>query len=113
MSKKGKILMFIAVVLGIAYLIYSFTYWASANTVSADAEQIGAGIATMLVFPHLIMTTLAVIFNAIAFVMYHRGFALTSAILYAVAMVLFPAYFMFVIVQMILMFVAFARMKKS
>ena len=41
-----------------------------------------------------------------------RGFALTGAILYAVSMVLFPMYFFFVIVQMILSFVGFAKLKK-
>ena len=42
-----------------------------------------------------------------------RGFALVGAILYAVAMVLFIPYFMFVIVQMILSFVGFANLKKD
>ena len=41
------------------------------------------------------------------------AFALTAGILYAVAMVLFPVYFFFVIVQMILCFVAFAKMRKQ
>ena len=40
-----------------------------------------------------------------------RGFALTGAILYAVAMVMFPFYFFFVVVQMILSFVGFAKLK--
>ena len=39
--------------------------------------------------------------------------ALTAGILYAVAMVLFPMYFFFVVVEMILCFIAFARMKTS
>lgn len=42
-----------------------------------------------------------------------RAFALTAGILYAVAMVLFPMYFFFVVVEMILCFTAFARMKTS
>lgn len=41
-----------------------------------------------------------------------RGFALTGAILYTVALVLFPVYFMFVIVQMVLSYVGFAKLKK-
>ena len=41
-----------------------------------------------------------------------RGFALTGAILYTVALVLFPVYFMFVIVQMVLSYVGFATLKK-
>ena len=111
MKSKGKILMFIAAVLTIAYLIYSVSYWGTIET-GSDAEAVGAGIAAALVLPHLVVTVIAFIFNALGFIMHHRGFALTSAILYAVAAVLFPAYFMFVIVQMILMFVAFARIPK-
>ena len=43
--------------------------------------------------------------------MSRRGFALTGAILYTVAIVLFPLYFMFVIIQVILSFVGFAKMQ--
>lgn len=76
------------------------------------AEQIGAGIATVVVMPHLICTTLAVIFNGLGLFLRKRGFALTGAILYTVALVLFPVYFMFVIVEMILSYIGFAKMKK-
>jgi hypothetical protein len=41
-----------------------------------------------------------------------RGFALTGAILYAVSMVLFIPYFFFVLVQTILSFIGFAKLKK-
>ena len=41
------------------------------------------------------------------------AFALVAGILYAVAAVLFPAYFMFVIVEMVLSFVAYGLMKKA
>jgi len=41
-----------------------------------------------------------------------RGFALAGAILYSVAMVLFPMYFMFVIIEVILSFIGYARTPK-
>ena len=41
------------------------------------------------------------------------AFALVGAILYAVTLVLFIPYFMFVIVEMILSFVGFAQLKKA
>ena len=63
--------------------------------------------------PHLICTLIAVIFNALGLFLNKRGFALTGAILYSVAMVLFLAYFMFVIIEMILSYVGFAMMKKK
>lgn len=111
--KKNKLLL-VALVLGVAYLIYSIVYWGGANTSSTgDSAQAGAALATVLVMPHLALTVLAVIFNALGFFMSKRAFALTAGILYTVALVLFPPYFMFVIVQMILCFVAFAKMKKD
>lgn len=94
-------------------MIYSAYYWGGTAGNSANtAEQIGAGIATVLVMPHLVMTVLAVIFNALGLFMHKRGFALTGEILYTVALVLFPIYFMFVIVEMILSYIGFAKMKK-
>lgn len=113
-SAKPKIskCLLIAFILGVLYLIYSAFYWSGTAGSGADsAEQLGSSIATALVMPHLVMTVLAVIFNALGLFMRKRGFALTGAILYAVAMVLFPLYFMFVIIQMILSFVGFAKMK--
>lgn len=112
-KKKLNKLLLISFIIGVLYLIYSAFYWSGAATSGANtAEQIGAGIATALVMPHLVMTVLAVIFNALGLFMHKRGFALTGAILYTVAIVLFPVYFMFVIVEMILSYIGFAKMKK-
>ena len=110
--KKMSKLLLISLIIGIAYLFYSFNYWGGAADVTDTAEQIGAGIATILVLPHLIFTALAVIFNALGLFMKKRGFALTGAILYTVALVLFPMYFMFVIIEIIFSYIAFAKMKK-
>lgn len=114
-SEKPKMSkpLLIAFILGAVYLIYSIVYWNGAVGSGADtAEQVGSSIATALVMPHLVMSALAVIFNALGLFMKKRGFALTGAILYGVALALFPVYFMFVIIQMILSFIGFARMKK-
>ena len=84
--KKRSALLLIAGVLGILYLLYSV------NDGSGTAEAIGAGIATAIVFPHLICAGVAVIFNILAFFMRHQAFALVAGILYSVAMLLFPLY---------------------
>ena len=112
-KKKMSKLLFISLIIGVAYLIYSANYWGGAIDATAEtSEQIGAGIATALVMPHLIFTALAVLFNALGLFLKKRGFALTGAILYTVALVLFPMYFIFVIVEMIFSYIAFAKMKK-
>ena len=115
MKKKGKTLLLISMIIGIAYLIYSFYYWGGANasTAASDTEAIGTGLATVIVMPHLILTGIAVIFNVLAFFLYNRPFALVAGILYTVALAVFPPYFMFVIIEMILCYIAFAKMKKN
>lgn len=99
--------------ISLTVFLNSISYWTGANTGNTDtATAIGAGIATALVFPHLICAGLAVIFNILGWAMNHRGFALAGAILYAVAMILFPPYFMFVLLEVIFSFIGFARLKK-
>ena len=91
MKQKLSKTLLISFIIGVLYLIYSAVYWSGATANTADtAEQIGAGIATVVVMPHLICTAL-----------------------YTVALVLFPVYFMFVIVEMILSYIGFAKMKKA
>ncbi len=114
-KKKQKLNLFllISLIIGVLYLIYSACYWGGVNTTGGDtAEQIGSGIATAIVIPHLVCTALGVIFNALGLFLRSRGFALTGAILYTVAIFLFPIYFMFVIIEMILSYIGFAKMKK-
>ena len=111
-KKKLSILLLISLIIGTAYLIYSAVYWSgTAGSGSTGAEQLGTSIA--MATPHLICTLIAVIFNALGLFMRKRGFALTGAILYTVALVLFPVYFMFVIVEMILSYIGFAKMPKQ
>lgn len=111
---KKNVCLIIALVIGAAYLIYSMVYWSGATaTQSSSSAQAGAAIATVLVAPHLICTLVAVVFNALAAFMGKKAFALVAGILYAVAMVLFIAYFAFVLVEMILCFVGYAQLKKT
>lgn len=113
-SKKISICLFISFLIAAAYLIYSAFYWSDAfGSGASSAEQIGSAIATAMVMPHLVVFFIGFVFNLLGLSMNKRGFALTGGILYAVSIVLFPMYFMFVIIEMILSFVGFARMKKK
>lgn len=87
-QKLSKTLL-IALILGVAYAIYSIVYWSGAVSGGDSAEQVGGAIAATLVTPHLICTFIAVLFNALGLFMRKRGFALTGAILYTVAYVTF------------------------
>lgn len=112
MKNLNKCLL-VSFVLGVLYAVYVIMYFGGAIGGSSGAEQAGAAIATAIVLPHLICTVLAVIFNGLGLFLGKRGFALTGAILYTVAMVLFIPYFFFVIIQMILSYVGFAKLKKT
>lgn len=115
-SGKSKLLL-VALVLSALYMAYSAWYWfgggAAASVGSDSASQAGGVLAAAIVTPHLLLALLGLVFNALGFAMNKRGFALTAGILYAVSMVLFPMYFFFVLIQMILCFVAFAKMRKA
>ncbi|MGI6230594.1 MAG: hypothetical protein ACOYJL_06755 [Tractidigestivibacter sp.] len=114
MKKKINVCLLIALILGVLYLLYSAYYWGGANAGSStSSEQAGAALATVMVMPSLVIVLIAVIFNALGLFMRKAAFALVAGILYAVGMVLFIPYFMFVIVEMILSFVAYAQMKKD
>ena len=113
MRTKRSILLLIAALLGTAYSIYLALYFGGALFESTGTEQIGAGLATALVMPHMVFVWVAAIFNWIGFLCRFRWSALVAGILYATAMILFSMYFIFVIIEMILCFVAYATMKKT
>lgn len=116
MEDKNKLLL-VALALSALYMAYSAWYWfggGAASQLGTDsASQAGGALAAALVTPHLLLALLALVFNALGFTMGKAGFALAAGILYAVAMILFPPYFFFVIIQMVLCFVAFAKMLKQ
>ena len=114
MSKnKRSILALISLILGALYLVFIINYFFNAPGKAANStEAVGVGLAITIVLPHLISVAIAVLMNALGYFMHMRGFVLTGAILYTVAIALFPLYFMFVIIQAILSYIAFARMKK-
>ncbi len=110
---KRSILLLISAIIGTAYLIYLITYFSGTIATSEGTEALGAGIATVLVLPHMIMVGLAVIFSWLGWVIRARWAALTAGILYAVSILLMFIYALFVVVEMVLCFIAFAKMKKK
>lgn len=112
--KKRNVLLLVAAILGSAYLIYLVCYMAGAPVDTRDsAADAGTAIAMMMIMPYALLTGLAVIFNWIAWALSKRWAALTAGILYAVAILMMYIYFMFVVVEMVLCFVAFAQLGKK
>lgn len=112
--KKRNVLLLVAAILGSAYLIYLVSYMAAAPVSTGNsAADAGTAIAMMMIMPHAALTGLAVVFNWIGWGLNKRWAALTAGILYAVAIVMMFMYFMFVVVEMVLCFVAFAQLSKE
>ena len=110
--KKTNVCLLISFIIGLAYLVYSVVYWGGVTDASGE-EALGGTIALALVTPHLVCTGIAVIFNGLALFLRVPAFALVAGILYAVAIVLFVAYFMFVVIEMILSFIGYGQLKKA
>ncbi|MDO4198445.1 MAG: hypothetical protein Q4D13_05605 [Erysipelotrichaceae bacterium] len=109
---KRNVLLLISAIIGTIYGIYLIAYFTGAVSGSSGTEQAGAALAGVLVMPHMAMVWIALIFNWLGYIFKLRWAALVAGILYAVSMVLFFVYFMFVVVEMILCFIAYAKMKK-
>ncbi len=110
--KKSKLLL-AAAIIGTLYLIYLITYFTGGITSSEGAEALGAGLATALVTPHMVCVGIAALFNWLGWALKARWAALVAGIMYAVSMVCMFLYAIFVVLEMIFCFVAFAKMKKA
>ena len=112
-AQKSRLAL-IAMILGILYILGGIYYFIQVMLATTDAENVVVALFFVLISsimaPHFVCVLVAVIFNFLGWSMNSRGFILTAAILYAVSIILFPFYFMFVSAQMILLFIAFAKM---
>ncbi|MCC5427805.1 benzylsuccinate synthase [Clostridium botulinum] len=111
MFKKRSKAFFIGLIIVTIYLIYIISYFYGILGDGDTAEQIGSGLATALVTPHIVVLAISVMFGWLAFGLSSSGFALTASILYTVAGVMFIPYIFFVIPSIILGFVGYANQK--
>lgn len=100
--RTGRILLIISLVLMFLYVAYSLDYW----FVEGQPD-----LATILVLPHVFCVLIGFVVNLIGAIIPRRGIALATAILYTIAGVAMILYIMFVAVQAVLCYVAFAVMK--
>ena len=115
-KKKRPIILLIAAIIATICFVYVVSYM-SGTTSKMDnmssAEKAGTSIAMGLASPSVIVSGIATLFTWLGFFFNMKGFALTAGILFAVAMVLMVTWFMFNVVQMVLCFIAYAKMKKK
>jgi hypothetical protein len=108
--KKNNLLL-VSWILTVFYFLMLNASLSKIGTQSADAASIIAlGLVSVLVFPHLILVFLGGLFNILGWALNKKGFALTGAILYSVAMVFMIPLFYFLIIQTVLSYVGYATM---
>ena len=100
---RRSVFQFFASMCGSAYTVYLLWYF---HDISADLSFSGS-VAALIVTPHILCCTLAVIFGWLAFFENRRIFALTSAILYCSAAVIFMKYGPYLIPMIALGFVGY------
>lgn len=66
-----------------------------------------------IIKPHMFFTIIALLFKCIGYFNNDRNFILAGAILYIIAIVLFVLFFWYLIIQVILSFIAFIKMPKK
>ncbi len=108
---KKNVLLLISWILTVSYFILLISTLTNIGKQSNDASGIIAfGILGILVFPHMILVFLGGLFNILGWALNKRGFALTGAILYSVAMVFMIPLFYFLVIQTVLSYVGYATM---
>lgn len=78
-----------------------------------DSTELYTSLSLFQFFPHVLCSTLGTLFNGIALFLHKRWAALAAAIFYTIAIAILPLFFLFIIVQMILTYIAFAKMEKE
>lgn len=106
-DEKGRASGCIAMVLTVLWAAYLLWYF---NSIGIGT--VGGLLVNSIVMPHMICVTVAAILSCVGFFGRKRWAMLTSGILMAVSAVVMIQYWQMVIIQTILLFVAYARMEQ-
>ena len=90
----------------VLYALYIVSYFSEAGSIN-----LGGAIATAIVTPHMVCVAIAAVMSIIGFFGKARWAFLTCGILLVVAAVVFLTYAMMVVIQAILAFIAYSRMR--
>lgn len=108
MNKLGKKLSIVSLVLSVAYIaFFSFMLMRMASGAydNITAEAVSQGMQTTM--PHFITVIIGAILNAAAVFYDSAWFVLSATLFYTISMLLFPFYFIFVLLPIILSCLAF------
>lgn len=108
---RSKIL-FIANTLATIYTIYLIQNFVGGTLSASGMEAVGAGLATALVTPHMLMFLIGAVFGWIGFLAKKTWGALVAAILYSAGTIFFLFYAMFGVPILVLGFIGYSKQKK-
>lgn len=118
-AARDKVLL-IGAALALLWLIFSYVSVRDVvNSVPTDdsfealGAQIGTTIGLAMLMPYFIVTALGTIFNWVGWLISKKGFALTAAILFCVALPLGVGNAVGLIPSLVLCFVGYSRLKKQ
>ena len=105
---------FISIILAIGYVILALTLWAqSVSEATSYAEQLGAGIASLFILPHIALAFVGAMLATIGFFLRSPGLSLSGAIVNTVAAVTFVFWGFALIPAVIFGFIAYGSQKKN
>ena len=115
MKKKRSLWLLVAGIAATIYVLYLFVYYGNLVSSTDGVAHETAVTLTVFIAPHLILTSIAVVFNWFAFVTNVRALAIGSGIVYiigCIAGILYLPSNLLVIPSAILSFVGFAKLKE-
>jgi hypothetical protein len=105
---------FISIILAVGYLILAMSLWAEGvSEASGSAEQIGAGIASLFILPHIALAFVGTLLATLGFFVRSAGLSLSGAIVNTVAAVTFIFWGFALIPAVVFGFVAYAAQKNK
>lgn len=112
-NDRRSIFVLLAVIVAVLVLIYLNGYMRdSINNAEDGFAGLGVAIAISASQPFMIALGLGAVFGAVGWLFVLRWAALVAGILFAVAMILLPAWFVFALIPTVLAFIGYARMKR-
>lgn len=109
--KRSKLLL-VSWILSVLYCVMLIASLGGMYGSSDSYNQAASVFLTILLYPHMIVVFLGLLFNILGWSLNKAGYALTGAILYTVGIVLMPVYIFFILIQTILSYVAYVMMKR-
>jgi len=112
MFKQRSMMLFITMILGIAYAVFILFSFKELSDQAAEEDNIFIAFFAIFLIPHIVVTLLATLLIVCSFIFKNPTLALVSSIFYLLAAVLFVIYGIFLIPVVILGFIAYARQKR-